>query len=146
MRKLFAVFPIVMVMFMTSCGSSGGKYSDVKKFIDNMLSAQEEYIASVQKAGSADDVVKAVEVFGDRFQNIAKESIVLKEKYPDIAKWDKEPPAELKESFKKIEESNKKFQSIFMNEKIRKFMMDKKVQMAFINLSKKLQNTKLFEK
>jgi len=145
MKKISGLVFLAVVLFFTACGSSG-KYGDVKKFIDDMLSAQEDYIVSVEKAQRVDDVVKAINVFGDRFQVIARDADDLKTKYPDIVKWDKEPPAELKAHFKKIEESNKKFQSIFTNNRIRKFMMDKKVTKAFMDLAKKLQNTKLFEK
>ncbi len=144
MKKILAVFTAVLVASLVACGS-GGKYGDVKDFIKEMIAAQDSYISSVEKAKNPDDIVKAIENFGERFIALADTSVELKKKYPDIDKWDNNPPAELKADFEKVEKSSEKMEQIFMNENVRKHMMDPKVLQAFMELGKKLEATKFFE-
>jgi DNA polymerase II large subunit len=144
MKKFLAVFTAVLVVSLVACGS-GGKYGDVKDFIKEMIAAQDSYISSVEKAKSPDDIVKAIENFGERFIALADTSVELKKKYPDIDKWDNNPPAELKADFEKVEKSSEKMEKIFMNENVRQHMMDPKVLQAFMDLGKKLEATKFFE-
>lgn len=145
MKRIVSVFYAVLIFSLVACGGSGGKYGDVKDFIKDMISAQDAYIASVEKANSPDDVVKAIENFGTSFIGLADKSVELKAKYPDIDKWDSNPPEELKADFENVEKSSEKMEKIFMNENVRKHMMDAKVLQAFMDLGKKLEKTKFFE-
>jgi len=144
MKKIVTVFTAVLIASLVACGS-GGKYGDVKDFIKEMLATQDEYISSVEKAKSPDDIVKAIDKFGVRFIALADTSIELKKKYPDIDKWDNSPPAELKAEFEKVQMSSEKMEKVFMNDNVRQHMMDPKVLQAFMDLGKKLEATKFFE-
>ncbi|HOP28933.1 MAG TPA: hypothetical protein P5120_13990 [Spirochaetota bacterium] len=143
MKKIVSLIGIAALAFVISCG--GGKYGDIKGFINDVIETQEEFLGSVEKAGSADDIVNAVTVFGDRIVKLGEQSIELKKKYPDSDKWDKEPPAELKEDFDRLNAQTDKFEKVFINDNIKKYLMDPKVQKAFMDMGKKMENAKFFQ-
>lgn len=145
MKRVVSVFYAVIILSLVACGGSGGKYGDVKDFIKEMISAQDAYMSAAEKANSPDDFVKAIENFGTSFIGLADKSVKLKAKYPDIDKWDSNPPEELKADFEKVEKSSEKMEKIFLNENVRKHMMDPKVLQAFMDLGKKLETTRFFE-
>ena len=145
MKRIAAVFTAVLIVSLVACGGSGGKYGDVKDFMNKIVDTQETYISSVEKATSPDDVVKAIEEFGNSIIAIAEKSEELRAKYPEMEKWDNNPPAELKSEYEKIEKSNEKMEQLVMNENVRKQMMDPKVMQAFMDLGKKMEQTKIFE-
>ena len=145
MKRIVTVLIVALIFSLVACGGSGGKYGDVKDFINEMISAQDDYISAVEKAKSPDDVVKAIENFGTSFIGLADKSVELKAKYPEIDTWDKNPPEELKADFEKVDNSSEKMEKVFMNENVRKHMMDPKVLQAFMDLGKKLEKTKFFE-
>lgn len=144
MKKILSLLSIATLALLISCGG-GGKYSDIKGFINDVIKTQEDFLGSVQKAGSADDIVSAVNTFGDKIIKLGEQSIELKKKYPDSDKWDKEPPAELKGEFDKLNAQTDKFEKVFLSENIKKFMMDPKVQKAFMDMGKKMENAKFFQ-
>ncbi len=143
MKKFVSLLGIAALTFIISCG--GGKYSDIKGFINDVIKTQEEFLASVEKAGNADDIVSAVTVFGDRIIKLGEQSLELKKKYPDSDKWDKEPPAELKAEFDRLNAQTDKFEKVFMNDNIKKYLMDPKVQKAFMDMGKKMESAKFFQ-
>ncbi len=145
MRRVVSVFYAVIILSLVACGGSGGQYGDVKDFLKEMISVQDTYISAVEKAKSPDDFVKAIEKFGASFIGLADKSVELKAKYPDIDKWDNNPPEELKADFEKLEQSSEKMENIFKNENVQKHMMDPKVLQAFMDLGKKLETTRFFE-
>ncbi len=144
MKKIVFVFSAMMLAFLISCGS-GGKYSDIKGFINDVIKTQDKFLNSVQKAVSEDDVVNAVNTFGDEIVKLSEQSIGLKKKYPDSDKWDKEPPVELKDEFDRLNAQTEKFSTVFLNDNIKKYIMNPKVQKAFIDMGKKMENAKFFQ-
>lgn len=144
MKKFVCAVSALMLVSFISC-SKGGKYGDIKTFINDVITTQEDFLGAVEKAGSADDVVNAVNTFGDKIIKLAEQSIELKKKYPDADKWDTEAPAELKEEFDRLNAQSAKFEKVFISENIRKYMMDPKVQKAFLDMGKKMENAKFFQ-
>jgi len=145
MKRIAAVFTAVLIASLVACGGSGGKYGDVKDFINTIVDAQDAYISSVEKAKSPDDVVKAIDSFGTSIIAIAEKGEELRTKYPEMDKWDDNPPAELKSEYEKIEKSSERMEQLVMNENVRKQMMDPKVMQAFMELGKKLEKTKIID-
>lgn len=145
MKRIAAVFTAVLLVSLVACGGSGGKYGDVKDFINEMVDAQDAYISSVEKAGSPDDVVDAIEKFGDSIIALAEKGEALKAKYPEMDKWDDNPPAELKGEFEKVDKVSEKMEQLVMNENVRKQMMDPKVMQAFMQLGKKMEKSEFFK-
>lgn len=143
MKKIISLAGITALALIISCG--GSKYSDIKGFINDVIKTQEDFLSSVEKAGSEDDIVKGIDTFGDRIVKLGEQSLEIKKKYPDSDKWDKQPPAELKEEFDRLNAQTAKFEKVFMNENIRKYMMDPKVQKAFMDMGKKMENAKFFQ-
>lgn len=143
MKKFFSLIGIAALAIFISCGS--GKYSDIKGFINDVIKTQEDFLGSVEKAGSADDIVSAVNTYGDRIVKLGEQSVELKKKYHDLDKWDKEPPAELKGEFDRLNGQTAKFEKVFLNDNIRKYIMDPKVQKAFMDMGKKMENAKFFQ-
>jgi hypothetical protein len=144
MKRISALICVAALSCLVAC-TCGGQYGDVKAFINDMVSIQEDYISSVKNAKNPDDVVGATRQFGDRFLGLSARSSELKKKYADIATWDKNPPEALREDFARIEQVSGKLQKAFTDSGFMKYMGDRKVQEAFMELGKKMQQAKFFE-
>ncbi|HPD77430.1 MAG TPA: hypothetical protein PLH88_03305 [Spirochaetota bacterium] len=143
MKKLL-VGSLVGFLFLFGCGGAG-KYGDIKAFINDVIKTQEEFLTSIEKANSADEMVVTINTFSEKILKLAQQSNEIKKRYPDFEKWDKEPPAELKADIERLDAQAEKFGQIFLSEKIQKFYGDPKVQKALLDMSKKMEDEKFFK-
>jgi|GEM_PF-517107 len=145
--KILSILSLGFMLTLTACGggSSSGKYGDIKNFLADVVKSQNSYVSAVKNAGSPDDVVKALNAFGEDMVKFATKGQELEKKYPGLKKWGKKPPAELESAFKKLEENSKTVGAAMSDPKIRKFMMDPKVMKAAMEMGKKLQNSNVFK-
>ncbi len=145
--KILSILSVVFMLTLTACGggSTSGKYGDIKGFINDVITSQNNYVSSVKSAGSPDDIVKALNAFGDDMIKFAVKGDELKKKYPELDKWGKKPPAELESTFKKLEENSKNVGQAMSDPKVRKYMMDPKVLKAAMEMGKKLQKSNVFK-
>jgi len=91
-KNLLMVMSILLTsLILISCGKKE-TYTDVKSFINDMISNQETYIESVKKAANTDEFIMTVNTFVEKHTQLAARTQELKKKYPDIDKWDENPP------------------------------------------------------
>ncbi len=136
----------ILVILMTSAVSCGGeKYKDIKEFISEVVAAQDEFLSHIESSVQAEDAVSAVQIFGDRLVKLSEKSREIKKKYPDIDQWAESPPADLKEDLAKLDNTGSKFEQVFFKENVKRLIKDKKVQTAFIELSRKMESVKFFQ-
>jgi len=123
-RALFVSLLILALAF--ACGK-GGKYSDAKAVIDDMVKVTESYIAAMEKAEDADTVATAMNAYAAGMKKLAPRMQEIEKKYPEFKNQD-EPPAELAESMEKMGQVMKKMFEVSM--KTAKYAEDPKVQAA----------------
>jgi len=138
-------FILILIMITAASCSSHKKYGDIREFINEVVLTQDEFLSTVDKSSSPDEVVMAVEVFGEKLIKLSEKSMEIKKNYPDIDKWVNDPPAELKLDLQKLENTGSKFEKVFLKEKIKIIIRDKKVQEAFVELNKKMDRVKFFQ-
>lgn len=128
----------------SSC-SSHKKYGDIRNFINEVAANENEFISRLDNSSNADDVVTAIDSFGNKLVALSENSRELKKKYPDIDKWVDNPPAELRLDLARLDDTEGKFDRIFKKEKIKILVKDVKVQAAFVNLNKKMETVRFFQ-
>jgi hypothetical protein len=105
MLKKILVISVMALFVITGCKMN--KYADVKEIFNEMIKIQEVYIAALEKAKDAKEVVAAMDAFGD---SMVKEMPKIKEldkKYPEL-KNEKTPPKEIEAEYKKLQEVSEK--------------------------------------
>lgn len=125
--KRFVLF-VVMVLFlfgMTVFG--GGKYAEVKPFLEKMAASLGKFITDLEKAENADAVAAALDAYTEVMKKLAPKMKVLMEKYPEL-KDETKRPEELKPMIKKMEELGMKMMGVAG--KIQQFAADPKVMEA----------------
>jgi len=143
-KKITGFILILSVISAVSC-SGHKKYSDIREFINEVVATEDEFLSMIDKSSNADDVVTAVDTFGSKLIKLSENSREIKKKYPEIDKWVDDPPAELKLDLAKLDDTEGKFEKVFLKEKTKILLKDKKVQSAFIDLNKKMEMVKFFQ-
>jgi len=138
-------FILILSMIAASSCSSRKKYSDIREFINEVAATQDEFLSQIDKAVNPDDLVSAIDKFGTKLVKLSEKSREIKKSYPEIDKWINNPPAELKNDLEKLYDTESKFEKVFLKEKIKLLIKDKKVQAAFIELGKKMEVVKFFQ-
>lgn len=128
---------LTVVVLFAAVGCSKGKYSDFKAVMGDLIKSEETFIAAVEKAAVADDIVKAVNGLSDAMANLKPKLTELEKKYPEL-KDEKNTPAELKTVKDQFEAVNNKFAQS-MQTIMTKFGADEKVQKAFQDMMAKAQ-------
>jgi len=143
LKNLNTFILIILISAAVSCGGHKG-YSDVKLFINEVAAAQDEFLSLAEKSANAEDMIYAVNGFGDKLVHLSEKSVEIKKKYPDVEKWVIDSPAELKSEMEKLHETESRFEKVFFNENLKNIIKDQKVQIAIIELSKKMGSVKFF--
>jgi hypothetical protein len=144
LKKITGFILILLMISAVSC-SRYKKYGDIRDFINEVAATEDEFLSQVDNAASADDVAAAVDNFGKKLIKLSENSREIKKKYPEIDKWVDNPPDELKLDLAKLDDTEGKFEKIFLKEKTKILLKDKKVQAAFIDLNKKMEMVKFFQ-
>ena len=105
----------VFVLGMMACGGGGGggKYADVKSVINKFNDSTEKWIEAMEKADSAKAVAAALRDYAGKMKGMQAEMEKLEEKYPELQGMS-DPPPELAEEAKKMEELMGKMMSVMM--------------------------------
>ncbi len=123
MKKLI----LVGFVFMLCMACGGGKYSDLKNSLNDLVKIQDDYVAAIEKAGGAKDVAAAINKYTDSFLKMKPVLESYENKYPEL-KTSKEPPSELRDSFEKLQKSAEKLATASMT--MLKYINDPEVQKA----------------
>ena len=144
MRRFIKLIYVLFFITALSCGGHK-KYSDVRKFIDEVAKTQNEFLSLMEKSSNADEAVSAVNTFGDKLVKLSEKSMQIKKNHPDIETWVNNPPHELKEELEKLDDPESQLQKVFLIDKVQVIIKEKKVQEAFTNLIVKMENVKFFQ-
>jgi len=143
-RRITGLMLALIMIAAISC-KSGKKYSEIREFINEVVTTQDEFLSNIDKSVRADDVVSAVDAFGMKLMKLSEKSTEIRRKYPEVDKWINDPPDELKMDFNRLNDTESKFKKIFVGEKIKILIRDKKVQDAFKELNRRMESVKFFQ-
>lgn len=129
MKKNIVIIGILMMSLTVAC-KGGGKYTEIKSAMNDMIDILESYTKDMEGAQSADDVVKAIENATTKMEKLKPRLEELEKKYPEMKNQKKDQvPEELKETYQKMEEAMKKFTKVSIP-LMMKYMKDPKVMEA----------------
>ncbi len=118
----------VLVLFVLAFAACGGsEYGDMKEVMNGQAKAMEKYINAMGNAGSAQDVVAAVNDFTSDMKVLIPKMKKTMAQYPEIV-GKSEPPEELKAEAEAMKAASGKMQGAMM--KIMEYMKDPAVQKA----------------
>ncbi len=143
MKRAAGLILVLIIASAAAC-NSGKKYKEIKEFINEVVTTQDTFLSKIDKSIKTEEIVSAVDTFGTELVRLSEKSMELKSRYPEIEKWVGEPPDELKQDFDRLNDTEIKFRKVFYGEKIKILIRDKKVQDAFRELNRKLENVKFF--
>lgn len=135
--SLFFLSLFVIVTFI-SCGSSIGKYSDVRSLMEESIAAQETLIKNIDAATNANDVAKAINSYADAIEVMQPKIKQLQAKYPELNDANAQMPKELLDLEQKQAALSQKLTTSMM-EKMPKYATDKEVMKASMRLAKMSQ-------
>jgi soluble cytochrome b562 len=105
--KKVALFAVVGLVLWAGVIYGGGKYADVKPFIEKMAVSLEKFITDMEKAENADDVVAELDALTEVMKKLAPKMREIVKKYPEL-KDERTHPEELKPLLKNMDELGKK--------------------------------------
>lgn len=124
---------ILLVMLSLVVIACGGKYDEAENALNDYADVMEEYTASMEKADSADEVVKAINTYTEKMKTLAPKLQEINKKFPELGS-EKDLPKELEKVSARIVELSQNVQSAMM--KSMQHMMNPEVQKAIAAQSK----------
>lgn len=140
MRKALVLFAIVFLVIGVGACKKGdkaadtstpavpvGKYADAIPVVEKFVTANENFVADLEKVASADDLVGALNKITATLKDLAPKMKEIGDKYPEF-KTQENPPEEFKPVMARLETVMGKLMSAMG--KAAPFMEDPKVQEA----------------
>ncbi|MCX8125217.1 MAG: hypothetical protein N3F66_13800 [Spirochaetes bacterium] len=136
MQKHFLLFlSLFAIASLISCGTSSGKYSDVRSLMEESIAAQENLIKDFDAATNASEVAKAINSYADAIETLQPKIKKLQAKYPELNDPNAQMPKELLDLEQKQAAISQKIATSMM-EKMPKYATDKEVMKASMRLAK----------
>ena len=136
MRKVIVMVSIAALVVVAS-GCGGGKYDDAKEALNTQYDMMSDFAVGVENAKDSAAVVVVLEKFQKTAEGAKEQMMAIAEKYPEM-KNNENPPEELQEAIKKMDDVGPKFMGAMM--KIAQtYGDDPAVQEALQKMQKALQ-------
>jgi hypothetical protein len=138
MKRILSVIAIVGLAMIFACG--GG--NDPKVVMNDFMDIMDGYVDAMAKAGSADDMVSAVEKSAAKMKALIPKMKAVSEKYPALKNL--KPGAKLPEEFKEFEERMTQMGTKMMGAmgNAMKYMKDPKVMAAMKKFEEAMSDLK----
>lgn len=117
---------VLLVSGLAACGG-GGKYASAKSLVNKQITILERYADAMDKAGSAQDVAAALNVYAADTKDLIPAMKKFQEQFPEM-KNQADPPAELKPEMEKMQQAMGRMMNASI--KAAKYMSDPIVQEA----------------
>ena len=117
--------------------NSSIKYRDAKRILGELIKLYENFILKVESTEDAVIIAEAVSSFSMGLDKLIPEMKRINSKYPELAKFNVSPPAELQNESEMLEVLEPRLKNVFF--KIKLFNNDENVKKATDDLQKVLQ-------
>lgn len=112
MKNLYiAVFCFLMALPAAPYAAGEENYNDVKTILKQLVSIQKGYIQALKKAKKDDEVVAAINTFGDSLITLHPKITEINTKYPELRSY-KKIPGDISLLIESSKEYNKKVQDM----------------------------------
>jgi hypothetical protein len=92
MKKIFfALFCLLVAITAVSSATGDENYADAEVLLKQLISIQKEYIHALKKANKDDEIISAINSFGDSLITLHPKIIEVNKKYPEIRSFNKVP-------------------------------------------------------
>ena len=125
----------ILALLLFACGS---KYDRVESTLSDYADAMEDYVARMEKAESADDVVNAMKGYTQKIKTLIPRLQEMHKQFPELASG-KKFPGELEKVSRRMKTMGDKVQAAMM--KTMQYMMDPKVQKAMTEQAQAMAQT-----
>jgi len=138
-------YSILAAAFLFSVAVAGctkaGKYDELKSYMHEVITVNEEYVTSLEKARNAKEVAEAITALGNRMGALNERSREIEKKYPELKSEEmkKNPPKELREEFLRLEKMAQRLLTASM--KMMKYMDDPAVMKASQEMDRKMRRS-----
>jgi hypothetical protein len=132
-KTLYLFICGLCVVGLINCGD--GKYADAKKVTVKYLDAMEGFASAVERADSPEVLVRAVDKFAGKMEELRPEMEAIEKKYPELTDT-ASPPAEMEDLAHRMNTLSQRL--IAAQTKLMKYSADPDIQQAL----QKLQNIK----
>lgn len=121
--------------------TKAGKYDELKEYMHEVITVNEEYVTSLEKAQSAREVADAITTLGNRMGALNERSREIEKKYPELKsdQMKKNPPKELREEFARLEKMAQRLLTASM--KMMKYIDDPAVMKASREMERKMRRS-----
>lgn len=132
----------LMLLVVSGCSKT---YPDYEQLISDIINAQEEFLSRIGSASSPDDIADAADWFSARLLELDKTGRMLKQKYPESAGWENNPPENLKDDWDRFHAKWSVFEERWEVEMkgdagYQRMLHDRKVRDAFMNLGRTIDS------
>ena len=143
MSRLLLIMAAAFLMTLNMNCKKPVDYTELKAFMNEVLTANEEYMKALETAKRPDDVEKAIKAITKRFESFSLKTEPLIKKYPIMKEMNMtKHPSELNSEFERQKHLSEKMR--LDSEKRGKYFNDKKVVKAFTELTKVMMKAKFF--
>ncbi len=121
--------------------TKAGKYDELKSYMHEVITVNEEYVTSLEKARNAKEVAEAITALGNKMGALNERSREIEKKYPELKsdEMKKNPPKELREEFARLEKTAQRLLTASM--KMMKYMDDPAVMKASREMDMKMRRS-----
>ncbi len=139
-HSILAAGAILFAIAAAGC-TKAGKYDELKSYMNEVITANEEYVTSLEKARNAKEVAEAITALGNRMGELNERSREIEKKYPELKSDEikKNPPKELREEFARLEKMAQRLLTASM--KMMKYMDDPAVMKASREMDMKMRRS-----
>lgn len=141
MKHINGIAVVLTVAFLL-CGC-GKKYPDYEQFISDIIVSQDSFLEKMESASTPEEIVSAVNEFGERLTALDERGKKLREKYPESAGWESSPPEGLRDDWDRFHVKWSEFEEKWNLEmrgdkKYEKMLRDPEVKRAFRELGSRM--------
>jgi len=136
MKGTLIVFSMVAALIIAGCSKGGGKIDEVRAFINEVITFQKEYADELENAKDGSEVARVIRTFIDRGIRLKTRGDEHTKKYTDFQNLQSDPA--LADEFQKLRNENERMSKINIDI-TNKYLKDKEVMKAIMEMSKKMQ-------
>ena len=138
-NSILAVITASLFAVVAAGCKQTGKYAELKEYMNEVITANEEYVTSLEKAETAKEVADAITALGNKMGALNDRSKEIEKKFPELKSdaMKKDPPKELKDEFERLEKMAQRLLAASM--KMMKYIDDPAVMRASQEMERKLR-------
>lgn len=134
MKRIIGIVSMVLVSLVLTIGCGADSSSDAESIMTRQADITQSYLDGLEKAGNADDVVKAIQAYTKGMKDLIPDIKAFQAKYPEYKQG--KVPEDMEADVKKLEEISARLPGAMM--KVASYMGDPEVQRAMTEMGSEM--------